>query len=112
MHIQPEIFVADQRCLARVQPDADADRAAVRPLVRVQALLDGGRAGTRLQSAPEHDEEGITLGPKLVAAVGGERLALDRVMGEKDVRVALAELLDQPRRSLDIAEKECDRAGW
>ena len=78
----------------------------------VQPLLHGSRPRAGFQRAPEDDEEGITLSPKLVPAVGGERLALDRVMGEKDVRVALAELLDQPRRSLDIAEKEGDRAGW
>ena len=111
MHVQPDIFVADQRCLAGVQSDADAHRAPVGPFVRLQTFLYGGRSGARLQRATEHDEERIALGPKFVAAIGGERLPLDCVMGEKDVRVSLAEMLDQPRRYLDIAEEEGDRAG-
>src|SRR6267143_1182127 len=98
MHIQPDIFVTDQRGLTRMQPDADAHRAAVGPFVLVQPLLHGSRPGARLQRAPEDDEEGIALGPQLMAAIGAERLALDDMMREEDVRIALAEFLDQPRR--------------
>src|SRR2546427_6536660 len=112
MDVQAEIFVADEGGLAGVQADPYLDRRAIRPGVLLQSPLDGGRTGARLERAVEDDEEGIALGPKLVATVGGERLALDRVMGEEDIRVPLAELLDQPCRAFDIAEEEGDGAGW
>ena len=35
MDVQADIFVADDRCLPRVQPDTDPDRAAVRPFMLV-----------------------------------------------------------------------------
>src|SRR2546421_9070271 len=112
MYLQAEVLVADERGLAGVQADPHTHRAALRPLVRVQCRLDGRRPSAGLQRTAEHDEEGIALGPQFVAAVGRQRFPQDAVMCEEDVRVALAELLDQPGRSLDVTEEKRDRAGW
>src|SRR5438309_5543500 len=111
MYLQAEILIADERGLAGVHADPHTHRAALRPLMRVQCRLDGRRPSAGLQRTAEHDEEGIALGPQLVAAVGSQRFTQDAVMCEEDVRVTLAELLDQPGRSLDVTEKEGHRAG-
>src|SRR5467141_359904 len=112
MDVEAEIFIADQRGLAGVDADTYAHRAALRPLVRMERLLYGSRADAGLQRAAEHDEEGIALSAELVATVVGERLALDRMMREEDIRVPVAKLLDQPCRPFDVAEEEGNGAGW
>src|ERR1700730_18472100 len=111
MDVQAKVLIANERRFAGVQTDPDPHLPVVRPGVLCQHLLDGGGAGARFQCALEDDEERIALGAELVATVGGERLALDRVVGEQDVGVALAELLNQPGRPLDVAEEERDGPG-
>ena len=111
MDVEAQVLVADERRLAGVQTDADPNLSVLRPGVLRQHLLDRGGAGAGIERALEHDEKGVALGPELMAAVGGQCLALDRVMREQNVRVLLAELLDQPCRPLDVAEKERGRAG-
>ena len=109
--VEAEIFIADEGGLAGVYADPNAHLAAIRPLVRMQRLLGRCRAGTGLQRAVEHDEEGVSLGAQLVTAIGRQRLPQDGVMGEEHLRVALAQPLDEARRSLDVAEEEGHRAG-
>src|ERR1700694_2743086 len=111
MDVEPEILVPDESGLAGVDTDPYAHGAALRPFMRVQGCQDGRRARAGLERAAEHDEEGITLGAELVATVGGERLALDRVMRQEDFRITLAELLDEARGPLDVAEEEGPGAG-
>ena len=48
MHVQPEIFVADEGRLARVDADAHADGAALRPWVGVERPLCRRSAGAGL----------------------------------------------------------------
>ena len=60
----------------------------------------------------EGEEEGVALRVDLDAAVASARLADDAaVLGER-LRVGLgAELVQQPRRALDVGEEEGDGAG-
>jgi hypothetical protein len=69
-----------------------------------------------LTSAPagqvwERDEERIALRVDLVAAVGVERLPEQALMVAEDCAVVITQPLHQPRRSLDVREKEGDDAG-
>ena len=60
----------------------------------------------------EGEEEGVALRVHLDPALGGARLPDHApVLGER-LRVALgAELVQQPRRALDVGEEEGDGAG-
>ena len=67
---------------------------------------EGGVAGP-----PEDVEERVALRVDLVAAVRRERLADDPPMRRADVGPAVAKLLHERRRSLDVREHEGDGAG-
>ena len=58
----------------------------------------------------EGDEKRVSLGVDLVAAVLGEGLAQDALVLREHLAVALAQLLEQPRRPLDVREEEGDGA--
>ena len=59
----------------------------------------------------EGDEEGVALRVDLDAAVSLERVAQDAAVLGQRVRVALrAELVEKPRRALDVGEEKGDGA--
>ena len=105
VHVQTDVALVDDGRLTGVQADANADRHG---LERVLCLACGGE---RVGRAAEGDEEGVTLGVDLDAAVARERVAQDTpVLGEQ-ARVALAVLAEEPRRPFDVGEQERNRAG-
>ena len=59
----------------------------------------------------ESDEEGVALRVDLDAAVAPECLAQNAAVFSERLRIAIAELLHQPRRAFDVGEEERDRAG-
>src|SRR5262249_14966551 len=63
----------------------------------------------RLLRASERDEKCVPLGIHLMAALPRDGRADQPPVLGQDLRVALPQRLDQPRRSLDIAEQEGDR---
>jgi hypothetical protein len=67
--------------------------------------------GDRLAGGRECVEEGVALCVHLDAVVRGERIPQDAPVVREQRRVALAVLLQQPRRPLDVGEEECDGAG-
>ena len=78
--------------------------------VRAVALsLDGGEH--RILRACKRDEEGVALRVDLVAAVRRERGAKQPSVVGEHVGVAVAKLLDEPRRALDVGEEEGDGSG-
>jgi len=85
--------------------DADANRTVGERLPR---LLGGGG---RLVSASECKEAGIALRVDLDAAVAAKRSAECPPVFGKRLAIALAVLLQQPRRPLDVGEEKGDRAG-
>jgi hypothetical protein len=93
-----------------VDADPDPDRRTGRPLMARQGPLDLQRAQHGLLRASERHERGISLRVNLVAALGGDGGADQAPVLGQDLRVALAQRLDQPRRTLDITEQEGDRA--
>jgi hypothetical protein len=78
--------------------------------VRRQRELSLDGREDRVASAREGDEERIPLRVDLVTSVRSERLAQQPLMFRKHLSVALAQLLEQPRRSLDVGEQEGDGA--
>ena len=71
--------------------------------------LDGREK--RISRARERDEERVSLRIDLVAAVGGESGSKQALVIGQHVAIAIAELLDEPRRPLDVGEEKRDRAG-
>jgi hypothetical protein len=94
-----------------VDPHAHANGDAVRPRLRGKGALRRYCGGDRVPGARERDEEGIALRVDLVAAELLNCLAEQTRMRRQNIVVPVAELLQQPRRPLDISEEERDRAG-
>ena len=78
--------------------------------MREQRKLALYRSEDCVARARERDEEGIPLRVHLVAAVGSERLAQQPLVVREHLSVAIPQLLDEPRRALDVREEEGDCA--
>jgi hypothetical protein len=57
------------------------------------------------------DEEAVALRRDLHPAVALEGIAQRSIVRAQDVRIALAELVEQPSRALDVREEERERSG-
>ena len=79
-------------------------RTRTGPGSRSSASLRGG--GECVVRCPKDVEERVALGVDLGAAVPRERLAQDAPVLSEHSRVAVAELVEQPRRSLYVCEEE------
>ena len=88
-----------------MQPHAHADR----PAGKCALAVGGGGNGVR--RAGEGDEEGITLRVDLDAVVLGKRRAESPPVLVQRLPVAVAELLQQPRRTLHIREQQRHHTG-
>ena len=100
------------RGLARVEPHPDAHGLTAGPRVLRMLLLHLGRGGDCIAGAGEGEEERVTLGVDLDAAVQlEERRANDAAMLGEQLRVAIAESLQECGRAFDVREDEGDRAG-
>jgi hypothetical protein len=67
--IESDVATGDQGGVAGVQTHPDLDRHAARPPVPAQGALAVGRGGDPRGRRPKHDEERVSLGPDLDAAV-------------------------------------------
>ena len=104
VHVDPDIALVGDEWLAGVQPHPHTNGTA---LELVTCL---GRGRKRFRRRREGDEERITLGVDLDAAVTLEGVAQHAPMLGEQVRVTVAVLLQKPRRALDVREEERDRA--
>ena len=103
MDVDADIAVLRQQRLARVDTHPHPDRA-------VQRLAGFPRSRERVRRTRERDEEGVALRVDLDAVVARERRAQHLpVLGQR-VRIRLPELVQKPRRALDVREEEGDRA--
>ena len=111
VHAEPDVALTADRRFAGVHAHAHAQLCVARPLVRGKRTLGvDGRADRVLRPA-ERGEEGVALGIDLPAVVRGERVADDALVLGEDRAVVVAQLLEQPRRALDVGEEEGDGAG-
>ena len=105
VHIHPDVARVRQQRLTRMDSHSDAQPRLSERLLR----RGGGRNCVRGPS--ERDEEGISLRVDLDPAVLVDRLADDAMVPGQDVRVLVAELMEQLRRALDVGEEEGDGSG-
>jgi hypothetical protein len=110
MHSKPRIHAFSGDRVAGVDADPDPDQRTGGPVMARQGPLDLKRAPHRLLRARERHEKRIPLGVHLMAALGGDRGADQPLVLGQNLRVALPQRLDQPRRTLDVGEQERDRA--
>jgi len=108
---QADVAVLRDRGLTRVDADSDAELLAVRPFVRHECALGSDGSQDRIPGPRERDEERVALGIDLLAAVRRKRIAKELLMLGEDSAVAVAEALQQLRRSLDVGEEERRRSG-
>ena len=108
--VEPEVALVADRRLAGVQAHPDADLAALRPLVCRERALGRHRPGDCVPRARERVEERVALGVDLGATLVAEALAEQQPVVADDVAVGVAELLEQPRRALDVGEEKRDGA--
>jgi hypothetical protein len=99
MHVETDIPLVRQPRLARVQPDAH-HRAAGKCALAVRS------SGDRLRSPGEGDEKRIALRVDLDALVLGKHRAESPPMLVQRLPVVVAELMQQPRRTLVIREQQ------
>ena len=106
MHVVADVALLCQQRRPGVQPDPHPDRA------RSERLRHRRRRSERARRRREREEERIALRVDLDATLGSAGLADHApVLGERvGVRLG-AELVQQPRRALDVGEEERDRAG-
>ena len=104
MDVDADVALLRHERLAGVDAHAHAHRP-----VRERALRRLGRR-ERVRRPREGDEERVALGVDLDARRGAERLAQHAPVLAEHVRVAVAELVQQPRRALDVGEEERDGA--
>ena len=105
--VQADVAVVRQRRLAAVNAHADP----YVPTVERRLCLPCG--GERTRRRRERDEECVPLRVHLHAAVRGERLSKHVPVLRQNLRVPVgAQLVQQPRRPLDVGEQEGDGAGW
>ena len=102
--VDADVALAGEERLAGMESHPDVDRAAP------ERLLTLGRRLDRIGRAREHDEECVALRAELGAVVAGESLTEDTTVFRQRLRIGIAELVQQLRRSLDVREEEGDCA--
>ena len=113
MDVDPDVVACDDRRLAGMHPDANADAFAVRPRVGGKRALciDGRRDG--IGRAREGHEEAIAFRSHLVSVPGAPRVAHYLAVHLEETRPSITELLHEARRAFDVGEHECDEpCGW
>ena len=78
--------------------------------MRTESPLSRNRAGDRCRCAREGVEERVALRVDFRAALCAQVLAEEPAVLADDFAVVVTELLEQPRRALDVGEEERDRA--
>ena len=110
VHVEADVLLAHERRLARVQTDADTQRATFRPRMLRKRALSRRRRLACIHRACEDAEERVAFGAQLAAVVCAKGVAEQLVVDHLQGHVPLAQLLHQPRRSLDVRKEKRDRA--
>jgi hypothetical protein len=112
VYADAHVALGAQFRLPGVETAAHFHLSARGPRVSSQAPLgvDGGCYG--IGGGPEGNEERVALRVHHLPLMGGERGAQSPLLLGQDLVVAVAaKLFEQPRRTLDVREKEGDCAG-
>ena len=93
-----------------MNPHAHTHLGAVRPGMLGKGTLSGDCGRDRILGPYEGHEERVALRIDLVAPVRGESLAQEDLVIPENVAVAVAQLLQEPSRPLDVGEEKSDSA--
>jgi hypothetical protein len=105
VHVDADVALVSKEWLTGVKADPNANRAGGERVAR----HSGG--GERIRRLGKGNEESITLRVHLDTAMAGEGLAESAAVVAQNVRIPIAELVQQPCRALHIGEQERDGAG-
>jgi hypothetical protein len=106
VHVDPDVSIVRQPRLTRMQPHPNPD-----PAVRERALAVRG-GGDRIGGSAEGYEERVTLRVHLDAVVVGTRRPESPPMLVQRLLIAVAKLIQQSRRALDVCKQQRHYAGW
>jgi hypothetical protein len=106
MDVDADVALLGEERLARVQAHPDADRSGLERNLSVDSR------GKCIRGPREGDEERVSLRVDLDATVPAKTFTQRLSMVAKHIRVRIAELVQQPSRSLDVREEEGDCPGW
>ncbi len=109
VHVDPHVVAARDRHLAGVHTHPHLQGDVVGPGVVADRALGRDRGLDPRPRGAEHHEERVALGARDVAVPTG--LSDDPMMVVEQSVVALAELVQQPRRSLDVGEQQGEGPG-
>jgi hypothetical protein len=105
MHVEPDVALVGPDRFPRVQPHPHAHRAVRKRELRI------GRGGHSIGRTRKGDEERVALRVDLDTLVAQPcRSQRTAVLG-KHFRIPIAQLPEQPRRTLDVREEERHRPG-
>ena len=110
MDAETHVSLIPDHGLARVQTHTHPHLAALGPPVLRERTLRHDCGSQRRIGTPKGEEEGVSLGVDLPAAALLRCCADDPLVLGENLAVALPEVLEQPRRSLDVGEEEGDCA--
>jgi len=103
VHVETDVaLVGDQR-LARVDPDAHAERTIAR------AVADLGCGRGRGACPAERREERVALRVDLDTRVPAQASPDDDAVGGEELRILVPVLVEKPRRAVDVGEEKCHR---
>ena len=104
VHVDADVVPVRDERLAGVQADAHAYRSVRERGLRIDGCVHS------VARALERDEERISLRVNLDTAVASEDVTQQTLVRGEDVGVAIAQLLEQLCRPLDVTEEKGDRA--
>jgi hypothetical protein len=108
--VHPEVALLAHDRLSRMQTHPYLHLRSVRPCVRRELALGGHRSPHGVFRAWEREEERIALCIDLLAARSMQLLAEDAPVIAVNLLVAVAQLLEEPSRALDVREVQGDGA--
>src|SRR5262245_61544871 len=103
--VDPDVALGRERRLAGMEAHAHFHGS------HRERALGLGRRLDRIARALEGDEETVSLRADLDPAPAGDRLADQAPVLAEHVLVALAELLEEPRRAFDVGEEKGESGG-
>jgi len=106
MDVQADVVVSAERAFARVKSHPNVDGRPVRPLVSRDPTLSGGRRGDGVGRVREDGEEAVAFGAELDPVCVANRRPKDPAVVVQQVAIAITQLLNEARRSLDVREQE------
>src|SRR5262249_39751317 len=110
VHIESEVIVVVQRRLAGVESHAHAEVHSVGPGVIRERALRGDRRRCCLVRLAEDDEELVSAAVDLVPASLGDSGTEQAPVVVEYSLIAVAELMDETRRSFDVGKQQRDRS--